>query len=344
MTIKKHWLILVSMLLVSFCFGNNAVADIAKDFPNRPITTIVPRGAGGGSDITARAMQPIVREVTGLPNPVINKRGGGGLAAVPDFMAAPPDGYTVFFTVDPVAAQYAAGELAYHPAEEWRILGLHQVMYIMLFTSTRNHETRFPDWQAVIDYARENPISVAITGGDLGSPAMNMRLVAEAWGFKELNIINYDNPAERYTAAMSGEVDLLQELPGEVSGYLESGRLAPLMTWKKERVDDFPDVPAASEFNLPENIEPMLRWRALAVHPNTPDPIYEKLVEIFKEVWTHPKWIEFNKGFMMEQDFYRSPEEAKKIIYRDIDTFYRMFIDMGMRVRQPAPVIPEQYR
>ena len=63
-------------------------------FGKRPLTMIVPFGSGGGSDQLARAMAKAMGEVAGLDFQVVNKPGGGGTSAIPDFMLAPADGYT----------------------------------------------------------------------------------------------------------------------------------------------------------------------------------------------------------------------------------------------------------
>ena len=72
-----------------------AMPDKPAGFGNRPLTMIVPFGAGGGSDQLARAMAKAMEEEAGLSFQVVNKPGGGGTAAIPDFMLAPADGYTV---------------------------------------------------------------------------------------------------------------------------------------------------------------------------------------------------------------------------------------------------------
>src|SRR5699024_4778586 len=69
-------------------------------FGSRPLTMIVPYGAGGGSDQLARAMAQAMEEVAGLSFQVVNKPGGGGTAAIPDFMLARADGYTVLEAID----------------------------------------------------------------------------------------------------------------------------------------------------------------------------------------------------------------------------------------------------
>ncbi|MGA1727840.1 MAG: hypothetical protein ACO38U_06240, partial [Burkholderiaceae bacterium] len=57
-------------------------------FPERPVTVYVPYGPGGGSDQLSRAWAEAMQPVLGIGMQVVNRPGGGGMAAIPDFMSA----------------------------------------------------------------------------------------------------------------------------------------------------------------------------------------------------------------------------------------------------------------
>ena len=69
----------------------------ADDYPSRPITLILPLGAGGAMDILARAQfEPKLKERLGKPIVIENRTGGGTVIAATATAKAPPDGYTLF--------------------------------------------------------------------------------------------------------------------------------------------------------------------------------------------------------------------------------------------------------
>ena len=69
-------------------------APAAAQYPNRPITLIVPWGAGGGTDATARIIAACWRRSSKQPVNVVNRTGGSGVVGHSAIAEAPPDGYT----------------------------------------------------------------------------------------------------------------------------------------------------------------------------------------------------------------------------------------------------------
>ena len=77
--------------LVALVLGTLAgVAHAA--WPDRPITLIVPWGAGGGTDATARIIASLLEKDLGQPINVVNRTGGSGVVGHQAISAAPPDG------------------------------------------------------------------------------------------------------------------------------------------------------------------------------------------------------------------------------------------------------------
>lgn len=70
-------------------------APAAAQYPNRPITLIVPWGAGGGTDATARIIASIIEKDLKQPVNVVNRTGGNGVVGHSAIAEASPDGYTI---------------------------------------------------------------------------------------------------------------------------------------------------------------------------------------------------------------------------------------------------------
>ena len=98
-------------------------------FPERPLTVIVPYGAGGGSDQLSRAWAAAMQDIVGVGIQVVNKPGGGGLAAVPDFMTARDDGYTILESIDNAVSNYASGKLKENPGTDWSPICMTQITF-----------------------------------------------------------------------------------------------------------------------------------------------------------------------------------------------------------------------
>lgn len=85
---------LVSAAVVGLGFAWAAPA-LAQNYPSRPVTLIVPWGAGGGTDATARIIGSLLEKEIGQPVNVVNRTGGSGVVGHAAIASAPPDGYTI---------------------------------------------------------------------------------------------------------------------------------------------------------------------------------------------------------------------------------------------------------
>src|SRR3979490_2481899 len=81
-----------------------ATPCLAQDYPVRPVRIIVPFGAGGPADVTARQIGSILPERFGQPFVIENRTGAGGGSGTAAAAKAPPDGYTLLMMSNPQTA------------------------------------------------------------------------------------------------------------------------------------------------------------------------------------------------------------------------------------------------
>lgn len=86
---------LMAAALGALALAATALPAAAQNYPSRPITLIVPWGAGGGTDATARIIASLLEKDVGQPVNVVNRTGGSGVVGHAAIAAAPPDGYTI---------------------------------------------------------------------------------------------------------------------------------------------------------------------------------------------------------------------------------------------------------
>ena len=89
---RRHWLAAGAAAMLSL---SAALPVVAQNYPNRPITLIVPWGAGGGTDATARIIGSLLEKDLGQPVNVVNRTGGSGVVGHSAIATAAPDGYTI---------------------------------------------------------------------------------------------------------------------------------------------------------------------------------------------------------------------------------------------------------
>lgn len=309
--------------------GISVVTLLAQEkFPTRPITIIIPYGPGGGSDQLTRAIQEPLQKALKVPVQAVNKPGGGGLAAVPDFMTAPADGYTILQHIDDAATLYASGKIREHPAETWIPVAVAQITFNQLYV--RPEDPRFASWDTFVRYAKANPEKVTVANvGAVGSmERVAMIQIEKILGFKTTQV-SFDKPAERYGALIGGHVDALFEQPGDVRAFLDAKKMKAILTLLPERPKAFADVASLKDLKL--GIAPLLRWRGFFVRRGTPEDRVKLLEKAFAEAWQSPEFQEFNKKqFMHLINSYRDSAGARKLISDDIKTYREIYKELGL--------------
>ena len=297
-------------------------------FPERPLTLIVPYGAGGGSDQLSRAMAAELEKVVDAGVQVVNKPGGGGMAAIPDFMTAPADGYTILESIDDAVTNYVSGKLKENPASDWEPLAMAQITFSQVYI--RPDDDRYSDWAGFLAHAKANPGAVTIANvGNLGSmERVNMVKLENVLGFK-VKQIAFDKPAERYAALIGGHVDALFEQPGDVRSFLDAEQMKPILTLFDERPKAFADVPTHKDVGA--DFEALLRFRGFYTLPGVPEERRKYLQAALRKAFLSEGFQAFNrKKYMHLIDSYRDTAGSKMLIDNAAETYRAVYKEMGL--------------
>lgn len=310
--------------------ATTAMADAPEKpdgFPQRPITMIVPFGAGGGSDQMGRAIATPMQEVMGVPIQVVNKPGGGGRAAIPDFMSAPADGYTMMQFSDDVITLNASGKVSEHPTKDWTPIGLGNIVFSQIYINA--NDSRFHDWDSFIAYAKENKVTMANISHQGSMELISMAAIEKAVGISPQQI-SYDKPSERYAALIGKHVDTLFEQPSDVANFLEAGQIKPILTILQERPEAFKDIKSLSDIGV--DWEPILRIRGIFVRADVPEERKKYLEAVFREAYKSDSFQSFlEKKYMTSIDSYAGRAKATEIIDNMLDTYRDAYKELGVQ-------------
>ena len=106
----RSFILLGLTALLAACGGS-------KEYPARPITLVVPWGAGGGTDAIARMIASLMEKDLGQPVNVVNRTGGNGVIGHQAVASAQPDGYTLGFITTEIAMLHWQGLTPLTPAD-----------------------------------------------------------------------------------------------------------------------------------------------------------------------------------------------------------------------------------
>jgi tripartite-type tricarboxylate transporter receptor subunit TctC len=250
-----------------------ATAAGAQTYPTRPITVVIPFGAGSASDVVTRIMVERMGKAMGQPFVIDNRPGAGGNVGTAIAARAAPDGYTLLgASSGPIAANMALyRNLPYNPVRDFEIISPFASFNIVIVASAKLPVTTLAE---LIAYAKANPgLNYGSVG--IGSSQHLAGAYFEQVTSVKLTHVPYRNIAQYGPDLIAGQVPLgFQWLPN-VQGLIESGGARALAVGSKMRLAALPNVPTASEAGLPDYIAS--GWFALLAPHGTPKPIVNRL-------------------------------------------------------------------
>jgi tripartite-type tricarboxylate transporter receptor subunit TctC len=257
------------------------------DFPNKPLTVIVPTGAGGGSDTVARKSAALVEKIIGQPINVVNVVGGGGVTGWEQVKRSAPDGYTLML---------AFGELNTTPHQMKLNISYSDFQPLICLNKSPSVLTVRSDsgWNTLDDfiaYAKANPGRIRIgTAGSTTVWALGAAAIEDVMGVK-FTMAPLSTSAETQAALLGGHVEAVTLSDGEVAQYVNNGDFRILAVLDSQRVESFPDVPTFKELGH-DGVE-SFTWRGIALPKGTPKAIVDKLYEAYAEAASSQEFKDF---------------------------------------------------
>lgn len=215
-------------------------------YPDRNITLIVPYGAGGGTDITARLLARDLEAVLGKPVTVENRAGGGGWVGWGGLAASKPDGYVLgYLNVPSMYAGYLDKSVGRKETlESFTPLMNHVLDYNVWAVRA---ESPYKSVKDVVDAARKEPGVVTVTAYGAGSDDHLAILSMEAENNIKLSVVHSRSTAEAKTQALGGHIHVLGANISEVAEEAKSGALRILGVMAPARSKFLPNDPTFIE-------------------------------------------------------------------------------------------------
>ena len=310
--------ILVILLLLPFGHSRSV---LGAEFPSKPITLIVPSGAGGGHDLTFRAVTSVSMDYLGQPMVVRLMPGGGG-AIGSDFVAkAKPDGYTLLAG--------GRGWSSALPAVDGRSKGpddlatVCRVNYNTIMLVARG-DGPYKNFKELMAWVKANPGKLIVGTGSRWIQADHFwkKLMLER-GIK-VKLVPYQGGGQQFRAVLGGHSDVGGAIPAMYDSFKGTGKLTPLIWLDKKRHPHYPNVPTSYE----EGGDFMSgMWRGILAPKGTPRPIIEKLGAACRKMTKSKTVVRMIKRFGDGIQFLGPDEFAKvwRAEYEELKTFGRAF-------------------
>jgi tripartite-type tricarboxylate transporter receptor subunit TctC len=222
------------------------VRPAAAQYPQRGLSLIVPYGAGGGTDITARLLARDLEPVIGKPVTVENRGGGGGWIGWGALAAAKPDGYTIgYLNVPSMYAGYLDKKIGRKERlESFTPIINHVVDYNIWAVKA---DSPFKTVKDVIDAAKKQPDSITVSAFGNGSDDHIAILGVQAETGTRFIVVHSKSTAEAKTQALGGHIQVLAANVSEVAQEVRAGQLRLLGVMAPERSRFLPNAPTFRE-------------------------------------------------------------------------------------------------
>lgn len=269
MTTRSH---LFSLLALSAALALPHVA-VAQTFPSKSIRLVVPFGAGGVADLTARTVAQKLSESLGQPVLVDNRPGAGGVVAGDLVAKSDPDGHTLLLMSNGTAV--SAGLFKSLPFDTLRDFAPVSTLGFFDIAIITQADSKFKTLPDLLAYARANPGKLNLGSINIGS---TQNLAAELFKSSagvDMQIVPFNGSPAVITALRGGQIDAAVEILAPVLPQINAKALRALAVTGAKRAAVLPDVPTAKESGV-SGFE-AASWNAIAAPAKTPKTVIARL-------------------------------------------------------------------
>jgi len=262
-----------------------SVGQSQDAWPSRPITFVVPYGAGGYTDLVARVTGRYVERALGKPVVIDTRPGAGGIVGTQMVVNAAPDGYTFCVcSIGAISIAPFAQKIGYDPLQDLAPVGI--ISTIVQAVIARK-DLPVKSIAELVSYAKANPGKLNFgTSGAGGLTHYSVELFQARTGTKAVHI-PFKGGAQSTAAVMAGEVDFSFANMTDALPQIEAGTVRALAVTSVGRSPYFPDLPSVSETVVPGFIAET--WNAIMAPARTPQPIIRKLADVLIKMADDPE-------------------------------------------------------
>ena len=260
------------------------------DYPNKPISFIVPYGSGGGADSRSRQIGQQLSTILKTPVIVENKAGAGGNIGTEFIAKAPPDGYTIGMgNFAPLAVNKTLFKsLRYDPEKDLAPIVLIEKGPLVLVV---NPSSSYNSVNDVIKDAKAKPGQLTFASGGIGgSHQLSAELFKQSANI-DLIHVPYKSGAAGLTDLMGNNVNMMFDQMYSAMPSIKAGKLRPLAITSKTRSPLLKDVPSFTELGYPQIV--VNNWQGLIAPKGTPKAIIDKLNAAVNQILKDPQIREF---------------------------------------------------
>ena len=295
-----------------------AAPAAAQDFPNRPVTMIIPFAAGGPTDVLGRIVGARMSEVLGQQVVIENVGGAGGMTGAARVAQSAPDGYTIGLGTVGTHAQGQSlyKKPLYNAATDFTPVALIAEVPIVLIA-----RKDFPaaNLKEFVDYSKKNQDKMTFGSAGTGSATHLGCVVLNTAMGTSITHVPYRGTGPAMQDLQGGRIDFLCEVVSTAKPQIDGNTVKAISILTKQRSPALPNVPTAVEQGLPD-VE-AYTWNAIFLPKGAPDAIVKKLHDATLAAMHTPSVKERLEGLgaMIVPDDRATPQYLGNFVKSEID-------------------------
>ncbi|MGZ5888546.1 MAG: tripartite tricarboxylate transporter substrate binding protein, partial [Ramlibacter sp.] len=291
---RRAWL---ATALAALSLGTTALPAAAQgNYPSRPVTLIVPWGAGGGTYATARIAASLLEKELGQPVTVVNRTGGSGVVGHAAIAAAPPDGYTIGLATVEIAMMHWQG-LTELSGASYTPIGLINADPAGIQVRA---DAPYKDVKDLLAAIKANPGKFKASGtgqGGIWHLALAGLLRDQKIDPTSVSWVPSNGAAPGLQDMVAGGIDIAPVSLPEARSLIDAGKIKSLAVMSDKPAALYPQVPtlkAATDSNWT-----MAAWRGIVAPKGLPNDIRDKLAAAVRKVAASKEYTDFmaSRGF-----------------------------------------------
>jgi tripartite-type tricarboxylate transporter receptor subunit TctC len=292
-----------------------------QEYPNRPITLVVPFSAGGPGDVIARLLGTSISATLKQPLVIENVVGAGGTIGTNRVAKAAPDGYTLLLMhVGQATAPALYAKLPFDPIGDFAPIGLVTDVPMILVA-----RPNFPakDLKELVAYVRAQGDKVTYGNVGLGSASHLCGLMFMSAIEGTLAPIYYKGGGPALNDIIAGHIDVYCDPATGPTPHIQSGTITGYAITSKKRVPTLPNVPTSAEAGVPGfDYAPR----------DTPKPIVDALVGALQKALKDPALINRFAELSMTpvEEERATPAALERLLKTEIDKWDRIIKNAGI--------------
>lgn len=284
-----------SLLALGLGLGYAQLA-LAQNYPSRPITMVVPWGAGGGTDATARIVAALMEKELGQPVNVVNRTGGNGVVGHSAIATAPADGYTLGMITVEISMMHWAGLTDLKPTNYTPLALMNIDPAAVTVRADSPHKT-VNDLLAAI---KANPGKFKASGtgqGGIWHLALAGMLKDQKLDISAAPWVPSNGAAPAMNDLAAGGIEFVTCSLPESRALIDAGKARPLTIMANQPSGLYPNVPTLK--TATGSNWAIGAWRGIAGPKGLPADVQAKLGAVLKKIYDSPDY----QGFMQQRGF-----------------------------------------